>query len=121
MEFQAVWQDDWELQQRHSGAGFGPGVVVVGPGAVVFAPFADGQAVGLEVAEAFEALVFAIPAAAGLVAVVGLLGVERQEVLHQHAESVLSAKDSAGFVHLVFFEPSQYLEYSSNLSLLLVD
>ena len=74
MEFQAVWQDDWELQQRHLGAGFGPGVVVVGPGAVVFAPFADGQAVGLEVAEAF---VFAIPAAAGLVAVVGLLGVER--------------------------------------------
>lgn len=57
------------------GAGFDPGVVV-GPGAVVFEPFADAQAVALEVAEGVEAFVFAIPKAAGLVAV-ALLGVER--------------------------------------------
>jgi hypothetical protein len=60
------------------GAGFDPGVVVVGPGAVVFEPFVDGQAVALGVAEGVEAFAFAIPAA-GLVAVavVALLGVER--------------------------------------------
>jgi len=122
------------------GAGFDPGVVVVGPGVVVFAPFVDGQAVALEIAEGVEAFVFAILKAAGLAAAaaaVALLGVERpketfskifekissalREVLHQHAEFVLSARCSAGFVHPVFFEPSQYLGYSSNPSLLSVD
>jgi hypothetical protein len=44
-----------------------------------------------------------------------------RQVLHQHAEFVPSAEYSAGFVHPVFFEPSQYLGYSLNLSLLSVD
>jgi hypothetical protein len=60
------------------GAGFDPGVVVVGLGAVVFAPFAEGQVVALEVAERVEAFVFAILEAAGLAAAaaVALLAVE---------------------------------------------